>query len=125
MDWGTLIFVAIGLGIAFSMYRSSKMTAVVAPEHQVPIPEGGLQAVEYYWRPGWPFCARLSSGLESAGIPVNEHNIWESPAAAETVRSVADGNETVPTVIVGPVGLVNPSVRQVQAALQEHAPHLL
>jgi len=41
------------------------------------------------------------------------------------VRSVADGNETVPTVVIGPIGLVNPSIKQVKAALEEHAPHLL
>ncbi|MFT4597011.1 MAG: mycoredoxin [Paracrocinitomix sp.] len=56
---------------------------------------------------------------------MNERNIWESPDDADIVRSIADGNETVPTVIVGPIGMVNPSVKQVQAALQEHAPHLL
>lgn len=52
MDWGSLLFVALGLGVLFFMYRSSKTTAVVATEHQVPIPEGGLEAIEYYWRPG-------------------------------------------------------------------------
>ena len=52
MDWVTLLFVAVGLGIAFFSYRSGKTTAVVATEHQVPIPEGGLEAIEYFWRPG-------------------------------------------------------------------------
>jgi hypothetical protein len=41
------------------------------------------------------------------------------------VRSIADGNETVPTVIIGPVALVNPSVELVRTTLSEHAPHLL
>jgi mycoredoxin len=31
-----------------------------------------------------------------------EINIWEDPQAAARVRSVANGNETVPTVFVGP-----------------------
>jgi len=52
MDWTSFLFVAVGLGFALFMYRSSKTTAVVAPEHQVPIPEGGLEAIEYFWRPG-------------------------------------------------------------------------
>jgi len=56
---------------------------------------------------------------------MNARNIWENPEDAAVVRSIADGNETVPTVIVGPVGMVNPSVNQVKAALEEHAPHLL
>lgn len=60
-----------------------------------------------------------------AGIPLNKHNIWDSKAHAATVRSIADGNETVPTLVIGPVGLVNPSVRKVKKVLREHAPHLL
>ena len=56
---------------------------------------------------------------------MNERNIWDNDEDAAVVRSVADGNETVPTVFVGPVALVNPTVKQVKAALAEHAPHLL
>lgn len=41
------------------------------------------------------------------------------------MRSIADGNETVPTVIIGTVGLVNPSVKTVKKVLAEQAPHLL
>jgi uncharacterized membrane protein len=52
VDWGTLFLIAAGLGTAFFMYRSTKTTAAVATEHQVPIPEGGLEAIEYFWRPG-------------------------------------------------------------------------
>jgi hypothetical protein len=33
------------------------------------------------------------------------------------VRSIANGNETVPTVVVGGIGMVNPSAGQVAAAL--------
>ena len=47
------------------------------------------------------------------------------PDDAAVVRHFAHGNETVPTVVIGDVGLVNPSVRQVAAHLREHAPHLL
>ena len=56
---------------------------------------------------------------------MNERNIWDKPEYAEIVRAVAGGNETVPTVIVGTVSMVNPSVKQVQEAMAEHAPHLL
>ena len=121
----SLAFIAFGIALVYFLYRSSQSTAIVAVEHQQPIPEGGIEAIEYFWRPGCPFCARLGSGLKAANIPMNERNIWENPEDAEIVRSIADGNETVPTVIIGPVGLVNPSVKQVQAALAEHAPHLL
>lgn len=55
-------------------------------------------------------------------IPHRRVNIWEDPAAAATVRSIADGNETVPTVVVGPVGLVNPSIDEVLVTASEYAP---
>jgi mycoredoxin len=42
-----------------------------------------------------------------------EVNIWESPDAAAFVRSVANGNETVPTVTVGTKSVVNPTVADV------------
>jgi len=123
-----VILVVVAAGIFYFLFQqtqSSGATAIVPEEHQQPIPADGIQAIEYFWRPGCPFCARLGAGLKAANIPMNERNIWENPADADIVRSVADGNETVPTVIIGPVGMVNPSVAQVQAALEQHAPHLL
>jgi glutaredoxin len=82
-------------------------------------------AVHYYWRPGCPFCSMLRRGLDKAGIETVDHNIWHDPEAAATVRFHADGNETVPTVVVGDVGMVNPSTKQVTAHLEQFAPHLL
>jgi glutaredoxin-like protein len=71
--------------------------------------------VTFYWRPGCGFCSMLRSGLQRAGLPFREVNIWDDPDAAAFVRSVADGNETVPTVTIGDVSLVNPSAREVVA----------
>lgn len=82
-------------------------------------------AVHYYWRPGCPFCTMLRRGLDKAGIETVDHNIWDDPADAAVVRSHARGNETVPTVVIGDVGLVNPSAREVAAHLELVAPHLL
>ena len=59
----------------------------------------------------------LNRRLKKAGVRLDEHNIWDDPEAAEFVRSVADGNETVPTVVVGDQVMVNPSAKQVIAAL--------
>jgi inosine-uridine nucleoside N-ribohydrolase len=58
-------------------------------------------------------------------LPVTKVNIWRDPDAAAFVRSVADGNETVPTVTVAGHSMVNPSRRELLAAVREHAPHLL
>ncbi len=38
---------------------------------------------------------------------------------------MADGNETVPTVMIGEHSLVNPTGKQVKTAIEAHAPHLL
>lgn len=82
-------------------------------------------AVVLYWRPGCPFCVALRWSLRRRGIPVEPHNIWQEPAAAATVRSLAGGNETVPTITVGGRHLVNPSGRAVQRLVAEVAPELL
>ncbi|MGH3859678.1 glutaredoxin domain-containing protein, partial [Actinokineospora sp.] len=81
-------------------------------------------AVEFYWRPSRPFCMVLRSGLRLSGLPLREVDIWKDPEAAARVRSVADGNETVPTVFVGSHAMVNPSMRQVLTAIRDHAPNL-
>lgn len=81
--------------------------------------------LEFFWRPGCPFCAMLERDLDRAGIGVVRRNIWEEPEAAAIVRSVADGNETVPTVRVGGRALVNPPVAEVADLLREVAPQLL
>jgi len=67
----------------------------------------------------------LRRGLRRAGLPVTAVNIWADPAGAERVRSIAQGNETVPTVVVGDVELVNPSVRRVLEVVGTRAPELL
>jgi inosine-uridine nucleoside N-ribohydrolase len=61
----------------------------------------------------------------ASGLPVKEINIWEDPDAAARVRAVADGNEVVPTVIIGSTALVNPSFAQIEAAVRAEAPELL
>ncbi|MCZ7529053.1 MAG: NrdH-redoxin [Acidimicrobiia bacterium] len=81
--------------------------------------------VDFYWRPGCLFCVSLEKQLDRAGIDFAPHNIWDEDEAAGFVRSVARGTETVPTVVIGDVALVNPSARQVFATMQEVAPHLL
>ncbi|BDU05187.1 glutaredoxin family protein [Nocardia cyriacigeorgica] len=78
--------------------------------------------VEVYWRPGCPFCKMLLVPLRRSGVRLREVNIWEDPQAAARVRSVADGNETVPTVFIGDRAMVNPSVREVLAAVRGDGP---
>jgi mycoredoxin len=83
------------------------------------------QHIDLYWRPGCGFCSSLRRGLDKLGIERVEHNIWDNPDDAATVRRYANGNETVPTVVVGDQSLVNPSAKQLLAFLTSQAPHLL
>lgn len=75
-----------------------------------------------YTRPGCPFCTALRWRLRRSGLPVREVDIWADPAAAAVVRAATGGDETVPTVQIGPVTLVNPGMRQIRAAVHEHGP---
>ncbi len=67
---------------------------------------------------------RLERGLKRAGIPLVKRNIWAEPEAAAFVRSVAGGNETVPTVKIGSTSLVNPSVTKVTETIAHELPTL-
>ncbi|MEO6122994.1 MAG: glutaredoxin domain-containing protein [Ilumatobacteraceae bacterium] len=78
--------------------------------------------ITVYWRPGCGFCAGLFRQLDKYSVAYTKIDIWSEPAGAAFVRSVARGNETVPTVAVGPVAMVNPSVHEVLSAAAEHAP---
>lgn len=78
-----------------------------------------------YWRPGCGFCTSLRRQLDAHAIHHRLVNIWEDPSATAHVRSVARGNETVPTVTIGTVSLVNPTVHEVVATAQQHAPAAL
>jgi mycoredoxin len=84
-----------------------------------------ITAVEVYWRPGCPFCIALRRPLRRSGLPLREVNIWTDRQAAARIRAATGGDETVPTVFVGDRALVNPSFRQVETLVREHAPHLL
>ncbi len=81
--------------------------------------------VEFYWRNGCGFCMALERQLTQLGVPLDKRDIWADERAAAFVRSVANGNETVPTIRIGPEAMVNPSAKQVLTVLAEHAPHLL
>jgi mycoredoxin len=85
---------------------------------------GGPAAVRFYWRPGCPFCFALRRGLRRVGLRLDEVDIWADPGAAAAVRGITGGDETVPTVVVAGHAMVNPSVRQVLAAVHRYAPHL-
>ena len=78
--------------------------------------------ITVYWRPGCGYCSGLFRQLDRLQVPYSTVDIWQEPQGAAFVRSVARGNETVPTVAIGPVALVNPSAQDVLRAAVTHAP---
>jgi mycoredoxin len=70
-----------------------------------------------YWRPGCTFCVRLRLVLGTAGHRAVWVNVRRDPAASARVRSVNDGNETVPTVFVGEAHRTNPAPAWVREQL--------
>ena len=88
-----------------------------------PRPGPAPASIVVHWRPGCGFCSMLFRGLERHGVPHERVDIWADPEAAARVRAVARGNETVPTVFVGEVPLVNPSVHAVLTLAARVAPH--
>ncbi|AEV87493.1 Glutaredoxin-C4 [Actinoplanes sp. SE50] len=71
-----------------------------------------------YWRPGCPFCLRLRARLGPDAARFAWVDIWADPAAAAIVRGFADGNETVPTVVINGEGFVNPDPQWVREKVQ-------
>jgi mycoredoxin len=76
-----------------------------------------------YWRPDCLFCLDLLVRLKFTRLRYRKVDIRKDSDARAFVRSVADGNETVPTVVVAGRALVNPSKRQLIEAVRTHAPH--
>jgi mycoredoxin len=81
--------------------------------------------VVIYWRPDCVFCLGLLLRLKFTRLRYRKVDIRKDPGARAFVRSVADGNETVPTVVVAGRPLVNPSKQQLIEAVRAHAPHAL
>lgn len=59
--------------------------------------------------PGCGFCARLRSTLGDRADEAQWINIWQDKEAAAFVRSINDGNETVPTVVLDGIPVTNPN----------------
>ncbi|WP_203829918.1 glutaredoxin family protein [Actinoplanes palleronii] len=71
-----------------------------------------------YWRPGCPFCLRLRAQLGADGARLTWVDIWQDPAGAAVVRGITGGDETVPTVVIGGEGFVNPDPRWLRERLR-------
>lgn len=84
---------------------------------------GDREKVIVYWRPGCIFCARLRGRLGRHRKKSIWINIWQDAQAAAFVRSVNNGAETVPTVVIDGVPQTNPDPQLVLNRLLEESPH--
>jgi mycoredoxin len=71
-----------------------------------------------YWRTGCTYCIRLRLVLGTVGGRAVWVNVRRDPSASARVRSVNDGNETVPTVFVGEAHRTNPAPAWVRKHLR-------
>ena len=81
------------------------------------MPESEREVV-IYWRPGCGYCRRLRTSLGDLGGQARWVNIWQDDEAAAFVRSVNDGNETVPTVVMDGIPHTNPDPGTVRERLE-------
>jgi mycoredoxin len=108
-----------------NQFASRRVQSVGDQPDDEETPTMAIDTIHLYWRPGCGFCSRLRRRLDEAGIATVDHDIWANPDDAAIVRRHARGNETVPTVVIGDVGLVNPSMNELARHLRQHAPQLL
>jgi mycoredoxin len=91
--------------------------SATSPANSAPTASSTTPDIVVYWRPGCGFCSSLMRRLDKAEMVYEKRNIWENPDDAAFVRSVARGNETVPTVIAKGKSMVNPSLEDIAQAL--------
>lgn len=110
---------AIGAALTwwFAPWQGGRTTT-----HREAIAERGTgPQVIIYWRPACIYCARLKGRLGKHGKKAIWVNIWQDLEAAAYVRSVNDGNETVPTVVIGEQTHTNPDPQLVLDHILAHS----
>lgn len=110
-DPRALLVLLAGAGIAWWI---SPLNGRSGPRHEEVTRD---DPVVIYWRPGCVYCIRLRGALGRQGKRATWVSIWADPDAAAFVRSVNEGNETVPTVVIDGEPHTNPDPELVRAAL--------
>ncbi|MGQ4538490.1 glutaredoxin domain-containing protein [Dermabacteraceae bacterium P7074] len=109
-----LMLAVVGGGLAYwnSPYRGGNHTPFAEA-----IKRRSSDHAIIFWRPGCPYCARLQTAIRGEKPHITWVNIWRDKDAAAFLRSLNDGNETVPTAVVGEQVLVNPAFSDINRAL--------
>jgi mycoredoxin len=104
----TLVLLLTFTPVAFPRSPGNAAGRAEAEAHGLPL---------IYWRPGCTFCVRLRLALGTVGQRAVWVNVRRDPEASARVRSVNNGNETVPTVFVGEDHRTNPAPAWVRERL--------
>lgn len=78
------------------------------------------QMVTMYSTSWCGYCRRLKRQMRDAGIPFREVDLDDDPSHDDRIMAATGGYRTVPTLEVGGRLLVNPSLREVEAALGQN-----
>lgn len=100
--WGATFLLLLFLCLAFVV------SPQVFPRAESAAEAGADGRPVVYWRPGCPYCVRLRARLGPEAGRLHWVDIWRDPAGAAAVRAITGGDETVPTVVIGGEGFVNP-----------------
>ncbi len=109
---GSLIVPGILAGVAVASSPLLKRRSV---SHEAALATGS--DVVIYHRAGCSFCIRMKAMLGTLGRNAVWVDIWDDEDAAAFVRSVNNGNETVPTVVIDGKPHTNPAPSLVREAL--------
>jgi mycoredoxin len=74
-----------------------------------------------YSTPWCGYCRRLKRQFDEAGIAYEEIDVDATPGFDQRIIEASGGYRTVPTVEVGRRLLVNPTIKEVEEALNEAA----
>ena len=74
--------------------------------------------ITMYSTPWCGYCKRLKRQFEEAGISYEEIDVDAIPGYDQRIIEASGGYRTVPSVEVGDQMLVNPTLREVEDALQ-------
>lgn len=77
--------------------------------------------VTVYSTPWCGYCRRLKRQLDEAGIAYREIDVDATPGYDERIIEASGGYRTVPTIEIGSRLLVNPTLREVEEALNDAA----
>jgi mycoredoxin len=115
-DGDTVVAIVVGAVLLVLAWLGSPVRGRRDPAHAEALRRAAKGQVVVYWRPGCPYCARLLATLRGRRGWLRV-NIWRDPAAAAFVREHNDGDEVVPTVLVGDETWTNPEPARVRAVL--------